>query len=137
MSQALTALGLVRSSHTAIYAVMSLASLLLLYVAIGGWLMIWLRVILPLLTVDILVFAISGLKCPLTALVDRCAGATIHVPDTYLPERLTRHTLAIFGPILPVVFIASRGARERHDRLESMPALRNATETRRRRSSHD
>jgi len=41
----------------------------------------------------------------LTAVVDRFAGADAHVADTYLPETLTRYTLAVFGPILPIAFM--------------------------------
>ena len=94
-----------RGLHTAIYMVMAFSTLAVLYIGVSGRLLPSLWVFLPLLAAEIAVFAVSGLKCPLTAVVDRYAGQDVDVADTYLPERLTRHTLAIFGPILPVAFM--------------------------------
>ncbi|MBB5747556.1 hypothetical protein [Brevundimonas variabilis] len=99
------ALSAARGLHTLIYGVMAVATVGLLYVGITGRFLPSLWVFVPLLSVEIVVFAASGLKCPLTGLVDRYAGAGVHMADTYLPETLTRHTLAIFGPILPVAFM--------------------------------
>jgi hypothetical protein len=40
------------------------------------------------------------MKCPLTAVAVRY-GARIDGPyDTYFPERCTRHTLTVFGPLI-------------------------------------
>lgn len=99
------ALAAARSLHTLIYGVMALATVGLLYVGVTGRFLQTLWLLAPLLSVEVMVFAASGLKCPLTALVDRFAGVGAPVADTYLPERLTRHTLAIFGPVLPVAFM--------------------------------
>lgn len=99
------ALSAARGLHTLIYGVMAFGTIGLLYVGITGRLLPTLWILLPLLSVEIVVFAASGLKCPLTAVVDRFAGAGAHVADTYLPETLTRHTLVIFGPILPIAFM--------------------------------
>jgi len=95
----------VRGLHTLIYVVMAGSTLTLMFVAITGRLYGALWIAGPLLTVEVLVFAISGLKCPLTAVVDRLARGPGSVPDTYLPDRLTRHTLLIFGPVLPVALM--------------------------------
>jgi hypothetical protein len=99
------ALSAARGLHTLIYGVMALATIGLLYVGVTGRFLPILWLLVPLLSVEILVFAGSGLQCPLTAVVDRFAGKGVHVADTYLPETLTRHTLAIFGPILPIAFM--------------------------------
>lgn len=99
------ALSAARGLHTLIYGVMAIATVGLLYVGITGRLLPALWIFLPLLSVEIVVFAASGLKCPLTAVVDRFSGTGVHVADTYLPETLTRHTLVIFGPILPIAFM--------------------------------
>ena len=103
---------LVRSVHTLIYVVMSLSTLLLLYIGISGHLMVLLWGVVPLLTVEVVVFAASGMKCPLTAVVNRYSGGALHVADTYLPEAFTRHTLAMFGPVLPIActLLAARAA---------------------------
>ncbi len=99
------ALSAARGLHTLIYGVMAFATVGLLYVSVTGRFLPALWLLMPLLSVEIAVFAASGLKCPLTAVVDRFAGAGVHVADTYLPETLTRHTVAIFGPILPIAFM--------------------------------
>ncbi|CAN5385545.1 hypothetical protein BH10PSE1_BH10PSE1_30020 [soil metagenome] len=98
-------LALARAVHTLIYLVMSGATLGLLYIGMTGRFMAGLWIIVPLLAVEIAVFGLSGLRCPMTAIVDRYAGPASHVADTYLPEALTRHTLAIFGPVLPIAFM--------------------------------
>lgn len=105
MSPATLNLGLARGLHTLIYGVMSASTLALLYIGVTGRLMGGLWVVVPLLTIEIAVFVSSGLKCPLTAVVDRCAGGSGRVADTFLPEGLTRHSLVIFGPVLPVAFM--------------------------------
>lgn len=99
------ALSAARGLHTLIYGVMAFSTVGLLYVGVTGRFLQSLWIFVPLLSVEIGVFAASGLRCPLTAVVDRFAGKGAHVADTYLPESLTRHTLAIFGPILPVAFM--------------------------------
>ena len=79
-------LTLARSLHTLIYAVMAASTLALLYIGLTGRLM-------------------AGLwTCPLTAVVDGVAGGAGRVADTFLPDGLTRQTLAIFGPVLPIAF---------------------------------
>lgn len=105
MRQTPLKLTLARGLHTLIYGVMAASTLALLYIGVTGRLMAGLWIVVPLLTIEIVVFAASGLKCPLTAVVDRFAGGPRRVADTFLPEALTRHTLAIFGPVLPAAFM--------------------------------
>lgn len=105
MSPAPLNLTLARGLHTLIYGVMAASTLALLYIGLTGRLMAGLRLVVPLLTIEILVFAANGCRCPLTAMVDRYAGGPGRVADTFLPTALTRHTLAIFGPLLPVAFL--------------------------------
>ena len=57
---------------------------------------------MALLGVEIVVFAGSGMKCPLTALAVRYGAETGHVFDTFLPERFTRHTFRVFGTVMSV-----------------------------------
>ncbi|CAN5136497.1 hypothetical protein BH10PSE1_BH10PSE1_35580 [soil metagenome] len=98
-------LALARGLHTLIYGVMALATIVLLYIGVTGNFMVGLWIVVPLLAVEIAVFGTCGLRCPLTAVVDRYAGPSVHVSDTYLPEAFTRHTLTIFGPVLPIAFM--------------------------------
>ncbi len=94
----------VRLLHTAIYVVMAVSALVVLYAGLSGQRGVWLWPALILIVVESLIFAGFGLKCPLTAVVARLADGAA-VSDTLMPERLTRHTFKIFGPIVAVGLI--------------------------------
>jgi hypothetical protein len=102
-------LSVVRTLHTVIYVVMCVAIFVVLYAGATGARGWWLWMALALLALETAVFAGSGLRCPLTGAVARYAEGR-PVSDTYFPERFTRHTLAIFGPLMAigVVLIAVR-----------------------------
>ncbi|WP_304187773.1 hypothetical protein [Phenylobacterium aquaticum] len=93
-------LALVRSLHTAIYAVMVSATCAVFYAGVTGAKGPWLMPALVLTLVEAAVFGPSGMKCPLTALVTRYDPTGGDISDTWLPKRLTRHTLTVFGPLL-------------------------------------
>ncbi len=95
-------LALVRGVHTAIYVVMAVSTLALLYAGITGSEGLWLWVAMVLLAIEVVVFAGSGLKCPLTAMAVRYGAKTGHVFDTFLPERFTRYTFRFFGSIMAI-----------------------------------
>lgn len=97
-------LALVRGVHTAIYLVMVLAILLVLYAGVTSDAGPWLWIAATLVFAETVVFAGTGMKCPLTALAARYAGPATKVSDTFFPERWTRHTLGVFGPIMIVGF---------------------------------
>ncbi len=94
-----------RGLHTVIYVVMAASTLVLLYVGTTGRHVAWLWAATPLLAIEVVVLACNGLECPLTAVVDRYAGGPGRVPDTFLPEGLTRRTLMIFGPMLALALL--------------------------------
>ena len=92
---------LIRLLHTVIYVVMAAGSLLVLFAGATGAGGPWLPPALVLILIESVVFIGFGLKCPLTAVVARhAAGAP--VSDTLMPERLTRHTFKVFGPIFAI-----------------------------------
>ena len=95
-------LTLVRSIHTTIYIVMAVSTFVLLYAGIIGSQGAWLWVALGLLAIEVIVFAGSGMKCPLTALAVKYGATTGHVFDTFLPERVTRNTFWFFGTIMGI-----------------------------------
>lgn len=99
----------VRLLHTVIYVVMAASALIVLFAGLTGLHGPWLPPALVLIVIESVVFADYGLKCPLTAVVDRLADGQA-VSDTLMPERLTRHTFKIFGPIV-VVGLALLAAR--------------------------
>ena len=99
MSDALR-LALVRGLHTAIYLVMVGAIFVVLYAGITGAHGPWLWVAAGLVAIECGVFALSGLKCPLTAVAVKYGAAADAPQDTFLPERFTRLTFAIFTPLI-------------------------------------
>lgn len=79
---------------------MAAAILVIVIAGITGASGTWLSAATVLAGVEVAVFLGSGLKCPLTALAARYdpeGGAT---SDTFFPARITRWTLAVFGPLL-------------------------------------
>jgi hypothetical protein len=102
-------LAIVRTLHTAIYVVMVSAIGVVLFAGVTGARGWWLWLSLALLAIETVVFTSSGLRCPLTATVTRFADGD-PVSDTYFPERFTRHTLSIFGPlmVIGVILVAVR-----------------------------
>jgi hypothetical protein len=95
-------LALVRSIHTTIYITMAVSTFVLLYAGIIGAQGAWLWAALGLLAIEVVVFAGSGMTCPLTALAVKYGAKTGHVFDTFLPERLTRYTFRFFGTVMVV-----------------------------------
>jgi hypothetical protein len=95
-----TKLALVRALHTAIYLVMAAATCVVLYAGITGYRGVWLNGALVLVTIEGVVFVGNGRKCPLTAVAQRYGAEKGYVFDTFLPERLARHTFRFFGTLL-------------------------------------
>ncbi len=106
-------LALVRALHTAIYLLMAAAVVVVLYGGVTGRHGPWLWAAAGLIFLESLVFAASGLKCPLTAIAVKYGAARKNPADTFIPERFTRLTLRIFGPLIAIGFglIAVRALR--------------------------
>ncbi|WP_165185462.1 hypothetical protein [Caulobacter soli] len=97
-------LTLVRAVHTAIYVVMALASLVVLYAGLTGAHGPWLWIASGLVAVESVVFATNGFRCPLTAIAIRYGATKEGAFDTFFPERITRYTFRVFGPIILLGF---------------------------------
>ncbi len=95
-------LAVVRGIHTAIYIAMAVSTFALLYAGVTGAQGPWLWVALGLLGVEVVAFAGSGMKCPLTALAVKFGAKTGRVFDTFLPERVTRHTFRFFEAVMVI-----------------------------------
>lgn len=95
-------LALVRALHTAVYVVMVAAVFALLYAGVTGYQGPALWAALGLLAVETVVFVGNGFACPLTALAVRYGAEKGYAFDTFLPERVTRHTFRFFGSLMVV-----------------------------------
>lgn len=98
-------LGLVRGLHTVIYVVMAGSVFGLLYAGVSGARGPWLGWALGLISVEIVVFVGAGMRCPMTAMVTRPSKPGSATSDTFFSERITRHTLRVFGPLIILAFI--------------------------------
>ena len=98
-------LALVRAVHTAIYLVMATSSLVVLYGGLSGAHGPWLWTAAALVAVESLVFVGCGMKCPLSGVAVKYGAGGGALFDTFLPERMTRHTLTVFGPIVLAGFV--------------------------------
>ena len=94
------ALTAVRAVHTTIYLVMATSTFVILYAGLTGASGAWLWVALGLVGVESAVFLGNGLKCPLTAVAVKYGAGNGALFDTFLPERITRHTFHVFGPLI-------------------------------------
>ncbi|MDR3510006.1 MAG: hypothetical protein P4L73_00090 [Caulobacteraceae bacterium] len=93
-------LAAVRTVHTVIYLVMAASTFFVIYAALAGVRGEGLWVSLGLLTIESVVFVGNGLKCPLSAVAVRYGAGKGPLFDTFLPEKITRHTFQVFGPLI-------------------------------------
>ena len=98
-------LTIVRVLHTVIYLIMAVSALLVLYAGVTGASGPWLWVVIGLVIIESVVFVGSGMKCPLTAVAVRYGARRDGAYDTLFPDRVTRHTATVFGPIMVVGLI--------------------------------
>jgi hypothetical protein len=92
------ALTMVRAVHTVIYMVMATSTFVVLYAGATGAMGAWLWLAAALVGVESAVFLGNGFKCPLTAVAARHGAGD--GADTFLPERITRYTFRVFGPLI-------------------------------------
>ncbi len=90
----------VRALHTAIYVVMAGSTFVVLFAGVSGRRGAWLWPALALILIESAVFVGGGLKCPFTALAARYTARETPISDTFFPERCTRHTFQVFGPLI-------------------------------------
>lgn len=101
-------LAVVRAIHTLIYIVMAGSVFAVLYAGVSGAQGAWMWVSLVLVGIEVAVFSISGMKCPLTSVAVKYGART--GDDTFFPQSITRHTLTFFGPLIAigVLLLAAR-----------------------------
>lgn len=102
-------LWLVRAVHTAIYVVMASCVFVVDFGGVTGARGLWLWVAAGLVAIESLVFVFSGMKCPLTAVAVKYGAGSGTLFDTFLPERMTRYTLRVFGPLVVLGYLLLAG----------------------------
>ena len=91
---------LIRTFHTTIYLILAVSVVFLLVAALLGYFGPLLLVALLLISIEVIVFVASGMKCPLTDLAKKYGAEKGYAFDTFLPEALTKYTFRFFGVLL-------------------------------------
>jgi hypothetical protein len=98
MRDATAALRLIKTAHTAVWALFAGA---VLAIPVAAWLRNWplTAILIGLVLVECLVLAVNRMRCPLTDLACRYTDDRRDNFDIYLPLWLARHNKAIFGTL--------------------------------------
>ena len=96
---------LIRTFHTTIYLILAVSVVFLLVAALLGYFGPLLLVALLLISIEVIVFVASGMKCPLTDLAKKYGAEKGYAFDTFLPEALTKYTFRFFGLLLVIGLI--------------------------------
>lgn len=92
----------VRGVHSLIYVTLALSTFVVVFAGATGAHGAWLWVALGLLALEVVVFVGNGLECPLSGLAVKLGAERGGAFETFLPERLARHTFVFFGALLGV-----------------------------------
>jgi hypothetical protein len=95
-------LTLIKSIHTALYAVMVAAIFYILYCGITGTLDTLLAISIGLICLEGVIFFGNGRKCPLTVLAKRYGDPKGYVGDLFCPHWLASRTFVIFTSLFVV-----------------------------------
>ena len=91
---------LIRTVHTIIYIILAVSVVFLLVAALLGYFVPLLLVAVILISIEVIVFVASGMKCPLTDLAKKYGAEKGYAFDTFLPEAFTKYTFRFFGVLL-------------------------------------
>ena len=93
-------LALVRLVHTAIFLVMAVSVLYILYCGLAGVTGRFFYHSVVLIGIESVVFLGNGSRCPLTGWAKTLGASKGYVFDTFFPERWTRYTCPVFTTLL-------------------------------------
>ena len=96
---------IIKLVHTIIYVAMVWAVFFLLYAAITKSYDFPFWVALGLLLAESVVFAASGMKCPLTSLAKKYGDPKGYVGDLFIPEKYAKYTFRVFGSLFFLAII--------------------------------
>lgn len=90
----------IRIVHTIVYVVMAASVVFILISGITGGGGSYLIGAFGLVAIEVVVFAASGMKCPLTSLARKYGAPKGYAFDTLLPELVAKNTFRVFGTLL-------------------------------------
>ncbi len=103
---------LVRLVHTVVYLVNAGACFVMLYAGLTGVIGVPFWISAVLVGIEAIVFFGNGARCPLSGVALRYgASRSDFLFDTFMPERLTRHTVFFFSIVVlfGLALLALRG----------------------------
>lgn len=92
----------VRLFHTLVLVVMFGAILFLLYCGLANQLTRWTAIALTLISLEVVIYAAHGFRCPLRTWAEHLTPPGQVVRDIYLPAWLAARVVAISTPLLAV-----------------------------------
>lgn len=95
----------IRLLHTVVFVVMFGSILYLLYCGLANHLTRWTAFAFGLISVEVLIYAGYGFRCPLRTLAEDLTPAGQPVTDIYLPPWLSARVVAISTPLLIVACV--------------------------------
>ena len=99
----------VKLFHTLVFVVMFVAILFLLYCGLANQLTVWTAIAFALITIEVVIYAANGFRCPLRTWAESLTPTGQAVQDIYLPPWLSAHVVAISTPLLGIACLLLLG----------------------------
>jgi hypothetical protein len=99
----------VRLFHTLVFVVMFGAILFLLYCGLTNQLTRWTAIAFGVISIEVLIYAGNGFRCPLRTWAENLTPAGQVVQDIYLPPWISARVVAISTPLLGVACLLLLG----------------------------
>lgn len=99
----------VRLFHTLVFGVMFGSILFLLYCGLTNQLTVWTAITFGLISIEVVIYAAHGFRCPLRTWAEALTPAGQAVQDIYLPPWLSARVVAISTPLLGVACLLLLG----------------------------
>lgn len=90
----------IRVIHTLVYVFMAASIVFIVISGITGGGGSYLIISFGLVAIEVIVFAASGMMCPLTDLARKYGAPKGYAFDTLLPEIIAKNTFRVFGTLL-------------------------------------
>ena len=99
----------VRLFHTLVFLVMFGSILFLLYCGLANQLTVWTAIAFGLISIEVLIYAANGFRCPLRTWAEDLTPVGEAVQDIYLPPWLSARVVSISTPLLGIACLLLLG----------------------------